>query len=38
MKLAARVGRIVPSPTLSITATAQAMAAPGIAVIENAAG
>ena len=33
MKLAARVGRIGPSPTLSITATAKSMAAQGIDVI-----
>lgn len=38
MKLAARVGRIVPSPTLSITATAKAMAAQGIDVIDFASG
>src|SRR5688500_8312130 len=38
MKLAARVGRIVPSPTLSITATAKAMVAQGIDVIEFASG
>lgn len=38
MKLAARVERIVPSPTLSITATAKAMAAQGIDVIDFASG
>ena len=38
MKLAARAGRIVPSPTLSIAATAKAMAAPGIDVVDFAAG
>ncbi len=38
MNLAARVGRIVPSPTLSITATAKAMAAQGIDVIDFASG
>jgi aspartate aminotransferase len=38
MKLAARVGRIVPSPTLSITATAKAMAAQGIDIIDFASG
>jgi aspartate aminotransferase len=38
MKLAARVGRVVPSPTLSITATAKAMAAQGIDVIDFASG
>lgn len=38
MKLAARTGRIVPSPTLSITATAKAMAAQGIDVIDFASG
>lgn len=38
MKLAARTGRIVPSPTLSIAATAKAMAAQGIDVIDFAAG
>ena len=38
MKLAARVGRIVPSPTLSITATAKAMATQGIDVIDFASG
>ncbi|MGH7204635.1 MAG: pyridoxal phosphate-dependent aminotransferase [Nitrospiraceae bacterium] len=38
MKLAARAGRIVPSPTLSITATAKAMAAQGIDIIDFASG
>ncbi|WP_447983092.1 pyridoxal phosphate-dependent aminotransferase [Nitrospira sp. Nam74] len=38
MRLAARAGRIVPSPTLSITATAKAMVAQGIDVIEFASG
>ncbi len=38
MKLAARAGRIVPSPTLSITATAKAMAAQGIDLIDFASG
>jgi aspartate aminotransferase len=38
MKLAARAGRIVPSPTLSITATAKAMTAQGIDVIDFASG
>jgi aspartate aminotransferase len=38
MKLAARTGRIVPSPTLSITATAKNMAAQGIDVIDFASG
>lgn len=38
MKLAARAGRIVPSPTLAITATAKAMAAQGIDVIDFASG
>ncbi len=38
MKLAARAGRIVPSPTLSITAAAKAMVAQGIDVIEFASG
>ena len=38
MKLAARGGRIVPSPTLSITATAKAMVADGIDVIDFASG
>jgi aspartate aminotransferase len=38
MKLAARTGRIVPSPTLSIAATAKGMAAQGIDVVDFAAG
>ena len=38
MKLAARTGRIVPSPTLSITATAKNMVAQGIDVIDFASG
>jgi aspartate aminotransferase len=38
MKLADRAGRIVPSPTLSITATAKAMKAQGIDVIDFASG
>ncbi len=38
MKLAARASRIVPSPTLSIAATAKAMAAQGIDVVDFAAG
>jgi aspartate aminotransferase len=38
MKLAARAGRIVPSPTLSITAAAKSMVARGIDVIDFAAG
>ncbi len=38
MKLAARAGRIVPSPTLSITATAKAMIAQGIDVVDFASG
>ena len=38
MKLAARSGRIVPSPTLSITATAKNMVAQGIDVIDFASG
>ncbi len=38
MKLAARAGRIVPSPTLSITATAKSMKAQGIDVIDFASG
>jgi aspartate aminotransferase len=36
--LAARAGRIAPSPTLSITATAKAMIAQGIDVIDFASG
>lgn len=38
MKLAARAGRVVPSPTLSITATAKAMKAQGIDIIDFASG
>jgi aspartate aminotransferase len=38
VKLAARTTRIVPSPTLSITARARAMAAQGIDVVEFASG
>jgi aspartate aminotransferase len=38
MKLTARAGRIVPSPTLSITATAKAMAAQGLDVVDFASG
>ncbi|MBM4133801.1 MAG: pyridoxal phosphate-dependent aminotransferase [Nitrospira sp.] len=38
MKLAARAGRILPSPTLGITATAKAMAAQGLDVIDFASG
>jgi aspartate aminotransferase len=38
MKLATRASRIVPSPTLSITATAKAMKAQGIDVIDFASG
>jgi len=38
MKLAARATRVVPSPTLSITATAKAMAAQGIDVVDFASG
>ncbi len=38
MKLAARAGKVVASPTLSITATAKAMAAQGIDVIDFASG
>ena len=38
MKLAARASRIVPSPTLSITATAKSMKAQGIDVIDFASG
>ena len=38
MKLAARAGRIVPSPTLAIAATAKAMAARGIDVIDFSTG
>lgn len=38
MKLAARAQRIVPSPTLNMTATAKALAAQGVDVIDFAAG
>jgi aspartate aminotransferase len=38
MKLAARATRITPSPTLSITAAAKAMAARGIDIIDFASG
>ncbi len=38
MKLAARAGRIVPSPTLAITATAKAMVAQGLDVVDFASG
>ncbi|ALA58468.1 pyridoxal phosphate-dependent aminotransferase [Nitrospira moscoviensis] len=38
MKLAARVGRIAPSPTLAMTATAKAMAAQGLDVIDFSSG
>ncbi len=38
MKLAARAGRIAPSPTLQLTATAKAMKAQGIDVIDFASG
>lgn len=38
MKLAARVGRITPSPTLAMTATAKAMAAQGIDVVDFSSG
>ncbi|WP_447972423.1 pyridoxal phosphate-dependent aminotransferase [Nitrospira sp. Kam-Ns4a] len=38
MKLAARAGRIVPSPTLSIAARAKAMAAQGVDIVEFASG
>jgi aspartate aminotransferase len=38
MKLAARAARVVPSPTLNITATAKAMATQGIDVIDFASG
>ena len=38
MKLAARAARVVPSPTLSITATAKAMVAQGIDVVDFASG
>lgn len=38
MKLAARVSRITPSPTLAMTATAKAMAAQGLDVIDFSSG
>lgn len=38
MKLAARVSRIAPSPTLAMTATAKAMAAQGLDVIDFSSG
>lgn len=38
MKLAARTGRIIPSPTLGIAARARAMVAQGIDVVEFASG
>ncbi|UVT17770.1 MAG: pyridoxal phosphate-dependent aminotransferase [Nitrospira sp.] len=38
MKLAARVSRIAPSPTLAMAATAKAMAAQGLDVIDFSAG
>ena len=38
MKLAARVGRIVPSPTLSLMATAKALIAQGVDVVDFASG
>jgi aspartate aminotransferase len=38
MKLATRVGRIAPSPTLAMAATAKAMAAQGIDVIDFSTG
>jgi aspartate aminotransferase len=38
MKLAARVSRIAPSPTLAMTAKAKAMAAQGVDVIDFSAG
>ena len=38
MKLAARAGRIAPSPTLAMAATAKAMAAQGIDVIDFSSG
>ncbi|MEK6525647.1 MAG: pyridoxal phosphate-dependent aminotransferase [Nitrospirota bacterium] len=38
MKLAARAGRVVASPTLSITATAKAMIAQGIDIVDFASG
>lgn len=38
MKLAARVSRIAPSPTLAMTATAKAMAAQGLDVVDFSSG
>jgi aspartate aminotransferase len=38
MKLASRVGRIAPSPTLAMAATAKAMAAQGIDVVDFSTG
>ena len=38
MKLAARAQRIVPSPTLNMTATAKALAAQGVDVVDFASG
>lgn len=38
MKLASRVSRITPSPTLAMTATAKAMAAQGIDVVDFSSG
>ncbi|MEP6935582.1 MAG: aminotransferase class I/II-fold pyridoxal phosphate-dependent enzyme, partial [Nitrospirota bacterium] len=38
MKLAARAGRIAPSPTLAMAATAKAMAARGIDVVDFSSG
>ncbi|MFO0773484.1 MAG: pyridoxal phosphate-dependent aminotransferase [Nitrospiraceae bacterium] len=38
MKLSTRAGRVVPSPTLSITATAKSMKAKGIDVLDFASG
>ncbi|MGH7207754.1 MAG: pyridoxal phosphate-dependent aminotransferase [Nitrospiraceae bacterium] len=38
MKLAARAGRIVPSPTLSLMATAKALIAQGVDVVDFASG
>lgn len=38
MKLAARVGRIAPSPTLAMAATAKAMAAQGFDVVDFSSG
>src|SRR5215208_5641253 len=38
MKLAARVSRITPSPTLAMTATAKAMVAQGLDVIDFSSG